>query len=146
MDTTSVSFRLQKGITGGFAPPTPSAVYTVDANPSQSLYKVTTAVRADGTPTLGDAVPKTLATSKGDALVEELYGILKSIPTEFPPGSEDIYHEDTSIAFSSNDFQWWNGGPQGCGGGESQVQPTEDDKAKFKRAVAIVEKLVAEAQ
>ena len=35
-----------------------------------------------------------------------------------------------------------NGGPAGCSGGVSTVQPTEEDKAKFKRAVEIVYELV----
>lgn len=53
---------------------------------------------------------------------------------------------DTSIAWGSDDLMWMNGGPAGCGGGVSDVQPTEEDKNKFKRAVAIVNELVAKAQ
>lgn len=34
-----------------------------------------------------------------------------------------------------------NGGPQGCGHGESSVKATEEDKVKFKRAIAIVKEL-----
>lgn len=41
---------------------------------------------------------------------------------------------------------WMNGGPSGCGGGESYVQATDAQKAKFKRAVDIVHKLVDEAK
>jgi hypothetical protein len=78
-------------------------------------------------------------------LVQELHGILKQIPTESPPGSQDIYGLDTGIFWGSSDLQWANGGPQGCGGGTSATQPTEDDKAKFKRAVAIVQELVGKA-
>ncbi|TFY54976.1 hypothetical protein EVJ58_g8542 [Rhodofomes roseus] len=72
-------------------------------------------------------------------------GILKSIPTEQPPGSEDIYGLDTSIAFGSDDLMWMNGGPAGCGTGRSTVQATEEDKAKFKRAVKIVQELLEKA-
>jgi len=79
------------------------------------------------------------------SLVDELHTILKSLPTESPPGSEDIYGLDTSIAWGSDDLQWMNGGPQGCGGGQSEVQATSDDKKKFKRAVEIVNKLVQSA-
>lgn len=78
--------------------------------------------------------------------LDELYTILKSLPVESPPGSEDIYGLDTSIAFGSDDIMWQNGGPQGCGGGHSTVQATAEDKTKFKRAVDIVEKLVGEAK
>lgn len=136
------------GIAGGFAPPTPSAVFTVTGTPQKSDLQITSAVRADGTPSLQDALPKSLSkTQQGvDELISELYTILKSIPTEKPPGSEDIYKMDTSIAFGSDGFMWMNGGPSGCGGGTSEVQPTEGDKAQFKRAVEIVHKLVDEAK
>lgn len=67
---------------------------------------------------------------------------MRSIPTEQPPGSEDIYGLDTSIMWGSDDLEWMNGGPQGCGGGSSFVQATEEEKAKFKRAVEIVKELV----
>ena len=104
-------------------------------------------MRDHGTPSLKDAVPKSLPISDDEAseLVDELHSILKKIPTEFPPGSEDIYGMDTSIAWGSEDLQWSNGGPQGCGGGQSQRQPNEEEKAKFKRAVEIVNKLVDKA-
>lgn len=70
---------------------------------------------------------------------------MKTIPTEYPPGSQDIYGMDTSIAFGSDDLMWMNGGPQGCGNGVSEKQATPEDKAKFKRAVDIVNELVAKA-
>lgn len=135
------------GITGGFAPPTPSAILTITGTPTTSLH-VTSAIRPDGTPSLQDAAPKSLSATDPETvkLLDELYAILKSIPTESPPGSEDIYGLDTSIAFGSEDLMWMNGGPQGCGGGHSTVQATAEDKAKFRRAVEIVEKLVGEAQ
>jgi hypothetical protein len=66
---------------------------------------------------------------------------LKELPTEYPPGSEDIYRLDTSIAWGSDDLVWVNGGPQGCGGGVSTIQATDEQKAKFKRAVDIVKEL-----
>lgn len=71
----------------------------------------------------------------------ELYDILKELPTEDPPASEDIYGLDTSIAWGSDDLMWCNGGPEGCGGGKSKFQPSEDQKAKFKRAVEIIHKI-----
>ena len=103
------------------------------------------AIRPDGTPSLQDFAPKFLSSTDDHTgqLLDELHGILKTIPTEFPPGSEDIYGLDTSIAWGSDDLQWMNGGPQGCSGGESKVKPSDEDKAKFKRAVDIVHELVA---
>jgi len=77
-----------------------------------------------------------------ESLVNELHGILKKLPTESPPGSEDIYGLDTSIAWGSDDLQWMNGAPGGCGGGTSSVRPTDEEKAKFRRAVEIVTTLV----
>ena len=109
---------------------------------------MTSAVRPDGTPSLQDALPKSLSATDPETvkLLDELHDILKTIPTESPPGSEDIYGLDTSIAFGSEDLMWMNGGPAGCGGGVSEVQATEEDKAKFRRAVQIVEQLVNEAK
>lgn len=92
-------------------------------------------------------MPKQLSVDEPtEALVDELHTILKSIPTESPPGSEDIYGLDTSIAYGSEDLQWQNGGPRGCGGGESFVKATDEDKAKFKRAVEIITHLVEKSQ
>ena len=129
------SNRILSGITGGFAPPDPAAVksvtYAADigalqiTSPSSSL----TPVRAE-------------KDSSVDALVEELQSILKSIPTESPPGSEDIYGLNTSIMWGSDEFVWRNAGPQGCGG-MSSVQATDEQKKKFERALAIADALVA---
>ncbi|KAF7320543.1 hypothetical protein HMN09_00138000 [Mycena chlorophos] len=139
--------RLQHGITGGFAPPTPSALYTLAQSSGAPSLAITAAVREDGTPSLADAAPKALTPdSTTAALVDELHGILKTIPTESPPGSEDIYGLDTSIAWGSDDLEWYNGGPAGCGGGSSMVKASEEDKRKFKRAVEIVNELVGKAQ
>ncbi|KAI0795611.1 hypothetical protein C8Q75DRAFT_791343 [Abortiporus biennis] len=136
------SLRLQHGITGGFAPPTPNAIHTITATSPSSLV-IASAVRPSGTPSLQNALPKTISVnSTTSGLIDELHSILKTIPVESPPGSEDIYGLDTSIAFGSEDLEWVNGGPQGCGGGSSQVQPTEEEKTKFKRAVEIVNQLV----
>ncbi|KAH8102309.1 hypothetical protein BXZ70DRAFT_890668 [Cristinia sonorae] len=135
--------RLQHGITGGFAPPTPNAIFTIASTPTLPHLQVTTAVRPHGTPALQAAVPKELALDDGNqALVDELSRILESIPVESPPGSEDIYGLDTSIVFATDKWQWQNGGPAGCGGGTSSVQATDEDKIKFVRAVEIVKKLV----
>lgn len=135
--------RLQHGITGGFAPPTPSAVHTlVRSSQSPSSLVINSSIRPDGTPTLQEAQPKTLNVDTHTALIDELESILKTIPVESPPGIEDIYGLDTGIAWGSENLQWANGGPGGCGTGESQVKATEEDKKKFKRAVEIVNELV----
>ncbi|KAI0824478.1 hypothetical protein BC628DRAFT_1322187 [Trametes gibbosa] len=145
MSIPEFSLRLQRGITGGFAPPTPNAIVTITGIPAQNLLNITSAVRPMGTPSLQDALPKSISAADAHTaqLVAELKSILGTIPTESPPGSQDIYGLDTSIAFGSDDLVWQNGGPQGCGQGVSEVQPTPDDKAKFKRAIEIVQELQA---
>ncbi|KAF8589126.1 hypothetical protein K439DRAFT_1383746 [Ramaria rubella] len=137
--------RLQHGIAGGFAPPTPSAVHVLSrAKDSPAYITITSAVRPDGTASLNEAAPKKIAVEHHTSLIEELHSILNGLPTEFPPGSEDIYGLDTSIAWGSDDLQWHNGGPAGCGGGNSNKQASAEDKKKFKRAVEIVNELVGQ--
>ncbi|KAJ7594122.1 hypothetical protein C8J56DRAFT_1012477 [Mycena floridula] len=142
MTLSEYSFRLQKGITGGFAPPRPSEIHSITRTQGSDTVSVESAVRPDGTPQLQSAGPRSFKSEDHTSLIEELHDILKSIPTESPPGSEDIYGMDTSIFWGSEDLQWCNGGPQGCGGGNSMVKATDEDKVKFKRAVEIVETLV----
>ncbi|KAJ6496351.1 hypothetical protein C8R45DRAFT_926860 [Mycena sanguinolenta] len=132
--------RLQRGITGGFAPPTPSAIYTLTQSPAQpNTIAVTLATRQDGQPldAMSEAAPKSLPSSSDSnslgaevsALVEELHAILKTLPLEDLRGSEDIYGMDTSII-----------------GGKSMVQASKEEKDKFKRAVDIVGVLVERAE
>ncbi|KAG8697323.1 hypothetical protein FRC09_007940 [Ceratobasidium sp. 395] len=134
--------RLQHGITGGFAPPTPSAIHqlTRSSDEPANIF-IQSMVRPDGEASLNDLGPKQLPVDDHAHLVEELHSILKELPTEQPPGSQDIYGLDTSIAWGSDDLEWTNGGPQGCGGGVSDVQATPEQKEKFKRAVDIVTEL-----
>ncbi|KAJ1300919.1 hypothetical protein OPQ81_003344 [Rhizoctonia solani] len=143
MPPQEFSVRLQHGITGGFAPPTPNAIHQLgrSSDNPDNLF-IQSMVRPEGTPSLTEHPPKGLpisdASHEAYGLVEELHSILKEIPTEQPPGSEDIYGMDTSIMWASEDLEWMNGGPQGCGGGRSEVQPTDEQRAKFQRAVEIV--------
>jgi len=132
------------GIKGGFAPPLPSAIYTFIRPSDKTDLHIESAIREDGTPHLQNAAPKSINSEDKHttSLIDELYGILKTLPTESPPGSEEIYGLDTGIAWSSNDLEWFNGGPEGCGDGTSVVQPTQEEKDKFKRAVDIVHELV----
>ncbi|RDB24398.1 hypothetical protein Hypma_008372 [Hypsizygus marmoreus] len=147
MPLSEYSLRLQKGITGGFAPPTPDAIHTITKASNNPSLLIASAIRPTGTPSLLDAASQSLDASDAqtEALVTELHSILKELPTEQPPGSEDIYGLDTSIAWGSEDLQWNNAGPQGCGGGTSSVQATEEQKEKFRRAVEIVQELVGNA-
>ena len=172
MAPSEYAFRLQKGthffrvagcftetfiagITGGFAPPTPSAVHTFSKSGPASHIAIESLVRPDGTPELQSHPSKSLSFSPSSdsgsdelsGLISELRSILKELPTEQPPGSEDIYGLDTSIMWADDELQWVNGGPQGCSGGpgSSSVQATKEEKEKFTRAVGIVEELLKRA-
>jgi len=159
MPLPGFSVRLQHGIQGGFAPPTPDAIHNLDyageigaasaTGDDHPVISVTSSVRQHGTPDLPDAVPKNLvvpAESVEEKAIHELRDIIKELPREDPPGSEDIYGLDTSIAWFSDDFMWVNGGPQGCGFDPSTVKASDEHKEKFKRAVAIVSELVNKAK
>ncbi|KAF9485719.1 hypothetical protein BDN70DRAFT_910071 [Pholiota conissans] len=145
MPVGEYSLRLQEGITGGFAPPTPNLIHTITQPLNSDTLTIITALRPVGTPSLQNLAPKYLTKDdENSKLVDELHGILKNLPTESPPGSQDIYGLDTSIAWGSDDLEWMNGSPQGCGGGTSEVQATDEQKAQFKRAVEIVKQLAAD--
>lgn len=128
--------RLSSGISGGFAPPEPAAVKSVACAADTNTLQISSSSSSNLAPI---SVEKDESVN---SLVEELQSILKSIPTEDPPASEDIYGLNTSIMWGSDDFMWRNAGPQGCGG-QSSVQATDEQKAKFKRALEIADALVA---
>lgn len=141
------------GITGGFAPPNPTSVQTLtsslsDGAPSillQQHKRAPSERKLPDDPTHTATLPSS-ATSEVDGLIAELEGILQKLPTEDPPGSDDIYGSDIGLMYGSDKITWANGGQQGCGGGTSNVQATDEQKDSFRRAVAIVEKLAALGQ
>lgn len=138
--------RLQHGIRGGFAPPTPNEVHVLSRAPdTPNELLIQSEIRHSGSPELTGLAPKYVKLGSGsddkESRIAELHQILKSIPTEQPPGSEDIYGLDTQIMWGSDDLEWCNGSPQGCGTDTSIVQPTAADKQKFQRAVDIVKAL-----
>jgi hypothetical protein len=85
---------------------------------------------------------KLVASTEITKLLDELEEILKCLPTGSLSGSEDIYGLDIQIAWGSAQLEWCNDGSQGRGGGTSDVQPSKEDKANFKRAVEIARKIV----
>lgn len=127
------------GIVGGFAPREPTAVKSVAYTPDTNILQISSSPSADFT---SATVQKD---GSVDELVNELKSILKKLPTENPPGSEDIYGMDTSIMWGSDDLEWTNTCGQGCGG-HSSVQATDEEKAKFKKALEIADKLVAKGK
>ncbi|KAJ3179052.1 hypothetical protein HDU85_005007 [Gaertneriomyces sp. JEL0708] len=144
MPPSSFSLRLQKGITGGFAPPTPNQVITVHRSDGANEMEISHHKRESGTPHLQSLGTKSAPVNEGHkaALIAELESLLKDLPQEDPRGSEDIYGLDTGIFWQSADFQWANAAPEGCDRGHSEVQPSEEQVAKFRRAVDIVQQLV----
>ena len=57
--------------------------------------------------------------------------------------SSDIYGRNIGIFWQGADgFTWVNSAPEGCGGSQSEVRVTEEDKEAFDRAVEITEILV----
>ncbi|KAL6912566.1 hypothetical protein FSST1_010326 [Fusarium sambucinum] len=125
-------FRLQHGITGGFAPPTPDLIIEITGDGGSLQINVNEGVECR------DSTSKTETVATYEALVDELHGIVKELPTEEPTGSEDIYGFDTGIVWGSDDLEWRNGGPQGCSGGSSSVEASEDQKQQFSRAIEII--------
>jgi hypothetical protein len=117
-------------------------IIIIDA--SNDNLRISVARREPGTPGLAQEATNTVAIADHEPVIDELHSILKQLPTEQPPGSEDIYGLDTSIAWQSDDLEWCNGGPQGCGGGESYVHADGEQKKNFKRAIEIIEKVAGE--
>ncbi|KAL9540174.1 hypothetical protein PS6_010884 [Mucor atramentarius] len=130
---------LREGIVGGFAGPTVKQVVDIkgDNNGATVMHA-----------TLKPESKNDYHTQSGGASIEELSSLLdtlkqqlQELPTEQPIGSQDIYGQDISLSFFSDDFQWSNGGPEGCSQGESQVQATPEQKEKFKELVNMVKGL-----
>ncbi|KAG6808353.1 hypothetical protein H0H87_000227, partial [Tephrocybe sp. NHM501043] len=137
---------LLSGIVGGFAGPDPREIHTIIKHASSSSIVIQSLVRPTSSAPLTPLIPRRLPISQSPnaaRALADIRAILEGIPMEKPRGSEDIYGEDTALRWESEDFQWFNGGPEGCaGGGRSWVQPTEKEKEGFKRAVDIVRDLV----
>lgn len=67
-----------KGITGGFAPPTPQAIHTLTrSSAAPADLTVQSATKPDGAPGLNEVTPKKLKVDDHAALIEELQTILK---------------------------------------------------------------------
>ncbi|KAG0744925.1 hypothetical protein G6F57_008902 [Rhizopus arrhizus] len=128
---------LREGITGGFAGPVVKQVVDIKGDSTgasimQSTLKANS--KTDYHTLAGSASIDDLS-----YLLQLLKSQLSSLPTEQPVGSEDIYGQDISISFFTDNFQWSNGGPEGCSqGGKSSVKATSEDKEKFKELVSLL--------
>lgn len=134
------------GIATGFAPAMPTAIYTLERAEGDTI-SVAIATRVPPARDLGEVVPKTLSADepKVSALVDELHGLLKELPTD----RDDLANIslDVGIEWASDDLQWRNTAPTGRGDrNPSDGLVGSEEKKKFKRAVEIVDELIAMAE
>ncbi|KAH7882885.1 hypothetical protein F5I97DRAFT_1930507 [Phlebopus sp. FC_14] len=127
----------QQGITGGFAPPTPTAIHALTRDAESPSFTVTSKIRPLGTPTLQDAGSKSLSVDNYATLLEELQGILSTVPPQYP-GVRDLYGLDTSIILDTQASVTATAVPYGSYAAANVELPTEEQKGKFKRAVDII--------
>ncbi|KAG2226180.1 hypothetical protein INT45_003325 [Circinella minor] len=137
MTGSSFQLILREGITGGFASPTVKKVIEIkgDSNSGATLLHANLKPESKN-----DYVTQTgaVSTEQITTLLSAIKDQLQNLPTEEPVGSEDIYGLDTSILFFADGFQWGNGGPEGCTGGESTRQATPEQKQIFASLVELI--------
>lgn len=81
---------------------------------------------------------KTLSVQAHSEQIDQIYNILKGLPVEEPPGSEDIYGLDTGVTWKGAGLEWSNGGPEGCGSDFSNVQVGKEEKDSFQKVVKLI--------
>ncbi|CAG8434087.1 5288_t:CDS:2 [Diversispora eburnea] len=123
---------LTEGIVGGFKPATVRRRVEIEGDENGGvIINITPKSKGED-----DIVLRGVLTSQQvGAFVNDTKTILTGLPTENPMGGQDIYGFDTSIEFYSDGFEWRNGGPEGCGGEESEFSPTPQQKALFQELV-----------
>ncbi|KAI8070484.1 hypothetical protein BC940DRAFT_271220 [Gongronella butleri] len=124
---------LREGITGGFVGPTLKQMVQIQGDDTGASI-----VHANLKPESKKEYTSQAGSLQADtvqALLTSIKEGLQSLPIEEPIGSEDIYGLDTSIAFFTDDFQWQNGGPEGCSRGVSTKKATDQQKQAFKGLV-----------
>lgn len=140
------------GIVGGFAPPNTTSVATVTSAPDGGAPSVLIqTTKKDTHRRIADAPTKEGKISASevgevDKLVAEVEGLLRDLPTEGPAAQADLYGQDIGLMFMTDNVEWVNAAPEGCGGGVSDMAVTDEQKEKFKKAVALVEQLAALGQ
>ncbi|KAH7409181.1 hypothetical protein BKA64DRAFT_389473 [Cadophora sp. MPI-SDFR-AT-0126] len=142
MAPAEFSIRLQVGITGGFAPPSPSAIHTITRSPSSPTMSITSQQRLPGSHDLQPLPTKTIPVQNYVEQIDQIYNVLKELPVDDPPGSEDIYGLDTGVTWSGNGLQWSNGGPEGCGSDFSNVQVGREETERFQEVVKLILEIV----
>ncbi|KAH8552484.1 hypothetical protein BGW37DRAFT_489157 [Umbelopsis sp. PMI_123] len=133
--STAMVFKvfLREGIVGGFAGPTVKQVVEISGDSNGAVIAHSTlkpGSKFDYHQQSGEVTPQEIHTLLGD-----LHSQLKQLPLESPIGSDDIYGRDISLGFFTDEFQWQNGGPEGCTRSPSSTQATEQQKAVFNELV-----------
>jgi hypothetical protein len=131
------------GITGGFAPPAPSAIHDLSWKPGTPHIFLVSRFPSNAEAEELALNPRGIPISDDTTeLVNELEHILRELPTEEVPSS-DIYGRNIGIFWQGADgFVWANSAPEGCGGFQSEISVTDDNRRAFDRAVEITEILV----
>ncbi|KAF7731225.1 hypothetical protein EC973_000641 [Apophysomyces ossiformis] len=124
---------IREGITGGFVGPTVKQMVEIRGNDTDASIRQSTLKPESKTDytTMGGSIPS----QQVQEVLAKLKEQLQQLPLEEPAGSEDIYGQDISIGYFSEDFQWQNGGPEGCVRGTSSRQATPEQKEIFKSLV-----------
>jgi len=127
------------GFAGGTAPP-PSAGHAITRSAQSKSLQIQS---VSG----GDQQSAEFTSSK-EKLVDEIQGILKDLPT-VTSGLDVIYDTDVGLFWGSDsgDLPAWKNKRQGEIGegereGSSWRRATDEENAKFKRVVELVDKLV----
>jgi len=81
MHTLSLNCSLL-GVTQGFAPDMPDAVYTITRPKNWSILNISCAQHNLGTPSFKELAPKTLSHPAIETLIDESHSILKKLPME----------------------------------------------------------------
>ncbi|KAI9569318.1 hypothetical protein HD554DRAFT_604452 [Boletus coccyginus] len=133
--TISDNFKivLQKGIKGGFAPPTPNAIYVITRSAKSDVFTLSTEIRAHGTPRLGPAKTQELKVADHVKTLARLQDLLRDLPTQYP-GAEDLYGRDISIVHVTEPAGFVDLHRSGSAAGHGVLPPTEEQKAQFVEA------------
>ncbi|KAH0831058.1 hypothetical protein J3R83DRAFT_13581 [Lanmaoa asiatica] len=131
-----ISLAPSLGIEGGFAPPTPHARYIITRDTNSPTISISAQIRPAGTPILSSPRSQSFAVSDHINDIARLQQIMRDIPTQYP-GAQDLYGRNTSIVDVTNTQGFHMSGSHA---GSGIPHPTEEQKALFDEAVAIIEK------
>ncbi|RHZ56072.1 hypothetical protein Glove_406g38 [Diversispora epigaea] len=127
--------QLTEGIVGGFKPATVRRRVEIEGDENGGIILHSTLKESKGNKNKYKTFQGVLTSQQVGTFINNTKTTLTSLPTEDPMSGQDIYGFDTSIEFYSEGFEWRNGGPEGCGGQESEFSPTPEQKALFQELI-----------